>query len=173
MQEAIWHAEMAPLQAIALSILKSRTDAEQIISDLFTDFFFHYVDRVRESRSIPAYLRIMARRRCVRSRERIAKLVPLEQENQASNPTKEAEGRVDDGRRLRWLEICLGRLRPRIRKILKLHYGHNSSYSEIGSHLDISRQAVGKTVKKARTALKTCIEKHTVADSKARLQNDS
>ncbi len=162
-QEAVWRAEQGRLTAMARGILKSEPDAEQLVADLFSDFFFHYVDQIRKARSIPAYLSIMVRRRAVRFRTRASKHIQLVPERSEAAQDAAADDLVDRHRWLRLLEKCLATLRPRARKILKLHYGHELSYTGIGRHMGTSKQAVGKTINSALSALRTCMTQSDAA----------
>ena len=107
-QEAVWRAEKPIVEAIALSILRSRADAEQVVADLFTDFFFKYVDNLKSCSSIPLYLKTMARRRSVRKRQGLTRLVPLDQKESAEYSVAEPERAIDDQKLLGWLMRCYG-----------------------------------------------------------------
>ena len=168
-QEAVWRAEKPIIEAIALSILGSRADAEQLVADLFTDFFFKYVDNLRSCHSIPLYLKTMARRRSIRKREGLTQFVPLNQKESVEYSETEPERAIDDQKLLRWLMRCYGGLRPRSRKILKLHFGHEQSYSSIAATLGNSKQAVGKTVKKSLSLLRECVERQQLSESRLKV----
>jgi RNA polymerase sigma factor (sigma-70 family) len=169
-QEAVWRAEKPGVEAIALSILGSRADAEQLAADLFADFFYQYVDNIRSCHSIPKYLKTMAQRRSIRRREGHARLVPLDRGGEpAEFPVTDMERDMDVQNLLRWLENCYGKLRPRSRKILKLHYGHELSYSSIAESLGNSKQAVGKTVKKGLSLLRECVERQQLSESRLKV----
>ncbi len=167
-QEEVYKAEKMVLEKIAGAILRSSIDAEQLVADVFTDFLFHYVDGVQQSRSIRAYLQMMTRRRAIRAREKHLSLVPLQPELRASNSAKDPEERIDDRLWRQWLDICLRRVRSSARKILKLHFGHGESYSTIGDHLGVTKQAVGKAIKKNLQVLNQCIKKHRADYANAR-----
>jgi RNA polymerase sigma factor (sigma-70 family) len=169
MQEAVWRAEKPTVEAIALSILGSRADAEQLAADLFVDFFFQYVDNIRSCRSIPRYLETMARRRSVRRRVGLTKLIPLNHGEPAECAVTETERDMDERNLLRWLANCYGKLRPRSRRILKLHFGHEQSYSSIAADLGNTKQAVGKTVKKSLSLLRECVERHQLSESRLKV----
>jgi len=162
-QESVWRAERSRLRAIALSILKSSDEADALVSDLFTDFFYRHVNTVRNSRAIPAYLRVMAARRARRRMGRMRRQVPIEPDFPGENPLPEKVDQVDRSIWIRWLEECLAGLGEKARRILRMHYGHEMSYAVIAGELGGSKQAVGKMVKKSQENLRRCLQKHRAA----------
>jgi len=162
-QEQLYRDEKGRLMAIAVSILRNPDEAESLVSDLFTDFFFHYVERIRESRAIRAYLRIMCQRRARRQRARMYRHTELEPEQVNYDPTDDTEALVERGLYSEWLQSCVGQLNPRAREVLKLHFALDMSYSEIGAQQGKSKQAVGKTVLKSLDLLRSCLERHRAA----------
>jgi RNA polymerase sigma factor (sigma-70 family) len=162
-QETIWRQEKGRLTAIATSILRSSSEAEVLVADVFCDFLFHYADRIQDGKSIPAYLRIMTVRRARRRKDRAARHVEVEPDTIGRDTGITFDESAESSIWSQWLEICLDGLTGRARKILKLHYGHDLSYSAIAGQLGKSKQAVGKTVLKSLEALRRCLEKHRAA----------
>jgi len=162
-QEQLYRAEKSRITAIAISILRSPDHAESLVSDLFMDFFFTYVDRIREARAIPAYLRIMCQRRARRQRARMYRQVELEPDKVNYDPTDDTDEQVERRLYAQWLESCVGQLNPQTREVLKLHFGHEMSYSEVGEHQGKSKQAVGKAVLKSLDLLRDCLERKRAA----------
>jgi len=159
-QEHVWIAEKNKLMAICTKILKSSFEAEHIVADIFTDFFYSYIDNIKKSSSIPAYLRIMAIRRSTKRNKEINRFLEFDNEIQGAPHTEAGEQRIDNKTFSMWLKECLTKLSERSARILKLHYGLEKSYSAIGEQLNISKQAIGKNVLKSRQMLKKCVEKH-------------
>jgi RNA polymerase sigma factor (sigma-70 family) len=162
-QVAVWRAEQSRLKAIARSILHSPEEADALVSDLFTDFFYRHVNGVRSSRAIPAYLRIMAVRRARRRMGRMRRQVPIEPDFPGENPLPENVDRIDRSIWIRWLAECLYGLGQKARRILRMHYGHEMSYAAIAGELGGSKQAVGKMIKKSQEKLRRCLQKHRAA----------
>jgi RNA polymerase sigma factor (sigma-70 family) len=162
-QEEVWRSQRSRLRAIALSILHSSEEADALVSDLFTDFFYRHVNTVRSSRAIPAYLRIMAVRRARRRVGRDRRQVPMETEFPGEDPLPRNADRIDRNIWSRWLAECLSGLGEKARRVLRMHYGHEMSYAGIAGELGGSKQAVGKMVQKSLAALRRCLEKHRAA----------
>lgn len=141
------------------SILGKGSRADTLVADLFTDFCMHAVDRVRDGRAVPAYLRMMAVRRARREKERLERHAEWSESAGGVMPDACAEVALDAKRRRTKLARCLEGLQARSRETLRLHYGHDLSYSEIGARIGRSKQAVGKAVQKDLEALRRCLER--------------
>ena len=155
-QIRLWRSYRPVLMPIARSILRSSTEAENLVDEVLCDFLFHYVANLHEPRAIGAYLKSMTVRRACRLRDKLQRQTSFEEEEIPGVP-----GDAEPERRIlsRWLEKCLRRLTAKARTILRLHYGHDLSYREIGQQLGRTRQAVGISVQKSRKALQKCLEK--------------
>jgi RNA polymerase sigma factor (sigma-70 family) len=165
-QERLWTLERPRLLSRARGILGSPAEAEALVADLCCDFLFRHVDSLRHGAAIPAYLRIMTVRRARRRRARLAGQVPLEPETARAEGAGEESANADRSIWSRWLEECLARLRERARQALKLHFGHDLSYTAIAEAQGCTKQAVGKTIGKSLGALKACIERRRSAASR-------
>ncbi len=162
-QELVWRAERKRLEGLAASVLRgAAADVEELVADLFCDFFARYVHELRTSQAIPAYLRVMAVRRARRRRERLARQVEVEPETLTAAAVDPLHALHDEALRRR-LEGCLEQLTLRARRILRLHFGHDQSYAVISDGLGVTRQAVGKTVGKSLGALRRCLEQGGLA----------
>ena len=157
-QAALRRSEQVTLERLVARTLGSAAEAKPLVADLFADFFWKHVDQVRTARAIPAYLRIMAIRRARRLRARQSLMVELCEEGTAATNPVPVDDAVDRRLHLTWLSECLQRLSARARLVLKLHYGDDLSYSEVGAYQSCSKQAVGKVVAKSLEALRRCIE---------------
>ena len=119
------------LVAVANAILDNRADATQLVADVFTDFFFHHVDDIRNEEAVPAYLRMMTIRR-------------------ARQPS--------DG-----LDPCLRGLGEKKRRLVKLHFGHDLSFDQIGERLGIPGRAAGKATMKSLKRIRHCLDRMGVS----------
>ena len=107
----------------------------------------------------------MAIRRARRYKEHKQKQVPIEAINIIEPPESELDLPIEQNWITGLIE-CFKRLTDRARGILKLHYGLDQSYSDIGQRMGISKQAVGKTVQKSIRVLRHCLETHDIAFKK-------
>jgi len=167
-QQALWHREWPRLYPIALKILRSESEAEGLVADALTDFLFHHVDQLQSARAVPAYLRIMVIRRATRRRDQAWRHDDLDEIAPLPDPADGADEAVDRRSWLTWLDHCLAQLKGRARQLLKLHFGHDLSYAQIGAQLEISKQAVGKAVQQSERALRRCIDQQRQQQRAAR-----
>ena len=158
-QEKIWNLENRRLIAIARYWLSSPEEAQFLVADIFCDFFFKYIDNIKDSQCISAYLRIMTVRRARRYNHRCASQQPIEPNDAVDHSHLTASEEVDQSVWRRWLENCQQKLSKKAREILRLHYGHELSYAAIGEIKGISKQAIGNIVQKSLDALRRCLEK--------------
>lgn len=156
-QAVVRAAESGRLFAIAVRTLGSPARAETLVADLFTDFFFDAVDRVRAQAAIPAYLRAMVVRRSRREVERLQRYEELHDEPLSDGRQGSLDERLDREAWLRRLAICTGELTPNARTTLRLHFTYELSLQQVGDRLGRSKQAVHKTVQKALVALRSCL----------------
>jgi RNA polymerase sigma factor (sigma-70 family) len=158
-QEQVRRLQVETLTSTVAAILGSPDESEVLVTDLLTDFFFRYVDQLRDSRAIPSYLQIMAVRRARRLKERWQREVAVESNALTDDPRDRLDSELDDHTRLPGLNRCLQGLTDRARSLLRLHYGHELSYAAIGEQLGVSKQAVGKTIQKCLEVLRRCLGK--------------
>lgn len=163
-QEQVWRVERPRLLRVAGPILGSPDLCESCVADVFCDFFFHYVDSVRSSRAIPAYLKIMTLRRARRQAARASRSLEVDPERLVAEGSEDASAQADRSIFLRGLEACLETLTGRARQMVKLHYGLELSYAAVAEQLGVSKQAVGKAVLKSLDALRQCLEQRRAAD---------
>jgi RNA polymerase sigma factor (sigma-70 family) len=157
-QEQIFKAENRRLQALAMTFLGSTGDVGPLVADVFTDFFYSYVDRVEHERAISAYLRIMIVRRARRLAQRRSQEHDIFAYDLADMDGHDVIEALDVKAWLPWLEDCSALLPEKAHKILKLRFGHELDLNEIGAQLGITKQAVSKTIQKCIAQLRRCLE---------------
>ena len=144
-------------------VLKDPVRAEEAAEDIFIDFLYDQVDRVRKSESLWPYLRMMTVRRCIRLRQLERRAKSVDGDDLMPAPTVDAEEpvlcRIDVERDLERLRGCLGRLSNRQKEILRLRFHHELSFSAIGHRLGTSKQYAGRTAKEALGSLRKCVGK--------------
>lgn len=172
-QLLVWKQERKTLNYLAHSILRSQTEAETILADVFCDFFYRYVDSVEKPSAIRAYLRIMVVRRSRRLLQLTKRHIAIEEEENfpVNKEPMDTESKTDTKLWSIWLDHCLGKLKPRSRKVLKLYYSHDLNLAEIGAKLGNSRQGIHRIVKNCHKTLHRCIEKQRKDKALARKYN--
>jgi RNA polymerase sigma factor (sigma-70 family) len=149
----------AVLEMLAKRMLSCPQEAQALVADVFTDFLYKYVDTIRNEPAIPMYLRMMTIRRCRRLSFRRASEEELDRHQETLAATNmDIVDAIDAHVRLSSLDECLGRLTEKARRLLRLHFGHEMSFNEIGAQVGTSKQAVGKTVLKSLAVLRRCLD---------------
>jgi RNA polymerase sigma factor (sigma-70 family) len=156
-QASFYRVNRGALLALARATLSCPADAPALVADVFTDFFYRYVDFIRDERSVASYLRVMIVRRSRRQNLSGARIDNLD-ENMADPSQPDLVQSADCTRWTVWLDDCLATLADRARRLVRLHYGHELSLSQIGSQMGVSKQAVGKIVQKSLELLRCCLE---------------
>lgn len=148
--------------ATCAHVLGDSSRAEEIAEDVWTDFLFRDVDRVRDPRAIPAYLRMMSVRRCIHVRDVSRRFDTLDAVTE-SEPTADVEadllGGLDRSRTLLRLRACLQLLDRRQRQVVRLRFLHEMTLEQIGEELAVTKQYAGQIVKKSLWRLKRCIRR--------------
>jgi RNA polymerase sigma factor (sigma-70 family) len=157
-QESLLNAEKRRLQALAATLLNSTGDVAPLVADVFTDFFYSYVDQLEQERAIPAYLRIMTIRRARRLTQRRSQEDDIFACDLADTAGGDVVEAIEARMWLPWLEDCSALLPEKARKILRLHFGHDLGPSEIAVQFGVSKQAISKTIQKSVAQLRLCLE---------------
>jgi RNA polymerase sigma factor (sigma-70 family) len=145
--------------AVCRRMLSDPILAEDTAEDIWMDFLFLHAARVQSARALPAYLRMMTVRRCIRIRQSRARLAELD-ENSASNGLAEDHlvSAVDLMRDQVRLQACLEQLDGRARKILRLRFHLDLTQEAIGQALGVSKQYAGRVIARSLENLRQCLE---------------
>jgi RNA polymerase sigma factor (sigma-70 family) len=154
-QEQVYLAYHQGLKALAVRILPCAAEAESLVADVITDFLYRYVDTLQRQESIGAYMRMMTTRRARRRLEMQRRVREVDHQDMAAEPDLPAAAEGPKWRR--WVDDCVAALAERPRQLLRLHFGHDLSLSEIGDQMGITKQAVSKTVLKSLDLLRRCL----------------
>jgi len=146
------------IAATCTRLLGDPVKAESVAEDLWMDFLFTHIDKVREPRAISAYLRMMTVRRCLRLREFEAKHLDLEGGREpATDPEAELLSAIDQPRLQERLTRCLQKLDGRARWMLRLRFFEEQKLEEIGEQASVSKQYAGRVVKQSLGRLRKCM----------------
>jgi RNA polymerase sigma factor (sigma-70 family) len=154
--------------AVCRRLLPDPSLAAEAAEDIWMDFAFGGLDRLRAPEAVSAYLRVMTVRRCVRLRDGWARHEELgERACPAGGPGGETSGAaVEEGllmgleqRRLRErLVRCLRRLSEKARRIVRMRFFLDLTQEQIGQSLGVSKQYAGRVIHRSLDALRACLE---------------
>ena len=141
-------------------MLRDPVRAEDVAEDIWMDFLFTHVDKVREPRAVSSYLRMMTVRRCMRLREFDARHQELDGATEpASNPEESLLGQLDQPRLRARLERCLEKIDGRARWMLQQRFFEEQKLEQIGEAAGVSKQYAGRVVKQSLARLRKCMGK--------------
>lgn len=158
-QAATWRAVFPRLRRTCSAVLGDPARGEEMAQDVWLDFAYRHVDRVRHPGALYPYLRLMAVRRARRAAARRAR---FRREGPPPEPVGAPDERrlaevLDSRRQADRLADCVDALTPRARQMLRLRVHREESLGAIGRAFGISKQAVDKAIRKALAALRTCL----------------
>lgn len=139
--------------------LGDRHRAWEVAEDVLADVMIDHVAKIRQERSLPAYLHMVATRRCGRLLR-----VPATTElpDDRADPAENAEVLLVTAaeERLRRARIghCMEQLRPRVQTILRMRFHGDHTQEAIGRVLGVSKQYVGRVLARSLEDLKRCLE---------------
>ncbi len=161
-QKEAWDRWMPKITAICRRMLHDEAWAEEVAADLWMDFVYDSVQRVRNENAMDGYLRMMTVRRCVRLRDRRKKHQDVEQHGELardqSDPSELAIQAIDGPTEHARLQKCLGALRQQAQDILRMRFHLGMTQERIGVALGVSKQYAGRVLGKSLEVLRLCLE---------------
>lgn len=150
------------LLATCEQVMGDRVLAEEIAADIWMDFIYDHVHKLKKEGAIGAYLRTIAIRRCVRIKnwrtrhQDIAACAPIA----AGSDTEDGWiGQLDQEKRLSRLESCIKQLSERARAILRLRFYKDMTQDSIGQSIGVSKQYAGRVINGSLKQLRRCMER--------------
>ena len=158
-QRLFWSSQWSYVFAICAHILGKGAAATDLAVDVLTAFMFDYVHGLSHPATATAYLRLMAVRRALQKRKEqrfFAEVKDFETlvEDGARTPEDEALCRASMPR----LENCLSHLSPKAQQVIRLSYTQGMGNNRIAELLGVSKQYIGKLIKKSLGWLRRCME---------------
>ena len=158
-QRLFWSSQWSYVFAICAHILGKGAAATDLAVDVLTAFMFEYVHGLAHPATAKVYLRLMAVRRSLQKRKEQRVFVDLQNwetlvEEGARTPEDQALCRAAMPR----LEGCLSRLSPNAQQIIRLSYTQGMGNNRIADLLGVSKQYIGKLIKKSLERLRRCME---------------
>ncbi|MBN2804469.1 MAG: sigma-70 family RNA polymerase sigma factor [Deltaproteobacteria bacterium] len=159
-----------PLYAICFKILGRKSLANDIATDLLTDFIFKYVHQLSNPNGAWSYLRLMAVRRSIRAQNRNNKDVSYEEDTPGIVSTNislsgvyfdnntDAENRALMKILQEKLDKCLETLTPKAQASIRLKYTRELADEKIGQLIGCSKQYIGRQLKNSLVLLQKCLE---------------
>lgn len=140
---------------LAKRLLGNRDDAEDVVHQSFLSLAERFEKLAHLSQEqLQAYLTVVVERKSIDILRQWAKLSGAEFDEMHAPVVPPPCGNV--------VADAIGRLAPRYREVLLLRYGCGYSTRETGKLMDISHDAAQKLLQRAKTALRTELEKEEI-----------
>lgn len=144
--------------ATAQHYLRDEARAEEIAEDVWLDFVLDYVDRIRDERAINRYLHMMTVSRAVRLRRLLRRCEPPSERNErTTDPTHEVIEQIDRPAMVSRLHRCVEALGKKKRRMLRMRFYGDQTFTAIGEALGVSRVYAGRAVREAIEQLTRCM----------------
>jgi RNA polymerase sigma-70 factor (ECF subfamily) len=155
---ALVHAHQAGVWRYLRFLGCEPAEADDLTQETFLTVFRDGFD-VRSSAQTASYLRTVARNKLLMARRKTNSRPALVDLEAAEAVWAQAAG--DDGLDdyLAALRECLETVTPRVRKALELRYNHRASRAQIAEKLELAVEGVKTMLRRARTALRDCVER--------------
>lgn len=155
--ESVVKADSARLVSLALALLGSRPDAEEVAQDALVRLWRQAPRWAAEAR-ISTWLHRVAYRLAIdRLRRRRPAADPAEIEEGLSDPAPSPEATLLEGEREALIDRALARLPPRQRAAVVLAHRHGLSQAEGAAALELSEEAYESLLARGRRRLKALI----------------
>jgi RNA polymerase sigma-70 factor (ECF subfamily) len=135
------------------------TEADDLVQETFLAVFREGFE-VRSPAQTAAYLRTVARNRLLMARRKEHNSPPLVDLEAAEAVWARMAGEDGLSDYLLALAHCLEKaVGPRVRRALELQYRDGASRAEIAAELDLAAEGVKTLLRRARNALRDCVER--------------
>lgn len=168
-RQQFWKQQFQSVLSICSRILGAGPSAVDVTVDLLNDFLFHYVHRLSNEEGAWAYLKLMAVRRSVRERKRLAKKESFDEcmipggAMALSGIAQDEIAKQELVGYLLLLNECLEGLSPKAQSTIRLKFKKGLSNQDIGLLVGGSKQYIGKLIQKSLVLLKKCIHQKEVS----------
>ncbi len=152
-----WERERPVVFGICARVLGNGADASDVADAVMVDFMFDCVKRLASARTMEAYVRLMAARRAIRRRDRVAKSVRPEVDSQVDESRGDPDQSIHLQNATSALEQCLQKLRPKAQEALRLRYAGDLTQTEIGAIVGGSKQYIGRLLSQSIEKLRACL----------------
>ena len=160
--ETLYRSTSAKLFGVCLRILPKRSDAEDVLQEVYTTIW-RKADAYDAARASPiTWLVMIARNKAIdRARatpsERHAQ--PIDLAADLADPTPAGATFAESADESRRLEGCLGELEPQRRRLIRTAFFDGATYDELASRSGVPLGTVKSWIRRSLIKLKACLER--------------
>ena len=160
--ERVYRATSAKLFGVCLGILPSRSDAEEVLQEVFTTIW-RKAGQFDAARASPiTWLAMMARNRSIdrlRSAAGERANAPIELAEDLHDDAPTAQASVEAGDDKRRLESCIGQLEPQRRTLIRTAFFEGVTYEDLAKRSGSPLGTVKSWIRRGLAQLKACLER--------------
>jgi RNA polymerase sigma factor (sigma-70 family) len=159
----LYDGTVSQVYAIALSVLNSKQDAEEVVCDAYMYVWEHAKDYDRKRGSVMAWLAVMARNRAIDRIRKRRDHVSLDDEPSKHVALTLASGALGPDQELSQFQQgsavhrALASLTPLRRKLVELAFFRDLTHQEIAAQLDMPLGTVKSHVRRALASLQAAL----------------
>lgn len=157
-QARFWTEERPGVYGLCARVLGEGAVAEEIADEVLVDFLFGCIQRLTHHDAVGPYLRLMATRRSLRAKTRLARRADGDPDRQRSNE-RSPEAASELQATLLVLERCLEHLTPKAKAVINLRFIGDLTQEQIGRVVGGSKQYIGRVIKESLRTLRACLDR--------------
>jgi len=160
--EQVYRATSAKLFGVCIGILPTRSDAEEVLQEVFTNIWRKAAQFDATRASPITWLAMMARNRAIdklrsSTNERAGAPIELAEEIHDETPTTAAVAEASDDKRR--LESCMGQLEPQRRTLIRTAFFEGVTYEDLAKRSGSPLGSVKSWIRRGLAQLKACLER--------------
>lgn len=160
--EQLYRSTSAKLFGVCIAVLASRSDAEEVLQEVFTTIW-RKASQYDASRASPmTWLAMMARNRAIdKLRASVVERAgaPIELAEEIPDPSASALAGAQAGEDKRRLDSCMDQLEPQRRKLIRVAFFEGITYEELAQRSGSPLGSVKSWIRRGLAQLKMCLER--------------
>jgi RNA polymerase sigma-70 factor (ECF subfamily) len=160
--ETLYRSTSAKLFGVCLRILPKRSDAEEVLQEVYTTVW-RKADAYDAARASPiTWLVMIARNKAIdRARAAISErhAEPIDLAADVADTAPPAASVAESDNEWRRLDGCLGELEPQRRRLIRTAFFEGATYDELASRSGVPLGTVKSWIRRSLLKLKACLER--------------
>jgi RNA polymerase sigma-70 factor (ECF subfamily) len=160
--QTVYRLTSAKLFAVVLRILGERTEAEDVLQEVYVTVWRKAADFDASRASPMTWLIAIARNRAIdrlRAGKQSRNMAPIEAADYVADAAPTADVLLEGAERNAGLHGCLGELAGHERKALRGAFFDGNTYEELASRMNVPLGTMKSWIRRAMIKLKDCLER--------------
>ena len=156
----LYRRTSARLYAICLSVLRSDSDAEDVLQDVYVSLWRRAGQYDPAKAGVMSWMAVIARNRSIdRLRGRRGGSAPIEEAESVADEGPSAFQLVEQAQDRERLSNCLDELEDKPRQAIRTAFFEGASYSELAAREDVPLGTMKSWIRRGLLRLKGCLER--------------